>query len=78
MAQIKIKQGVIYDTCKREGISRAEFARRLGVSEATAFRIDEGRTDPGVKFIAALMITTGKPFETFFDIVDEPGDKAVA
>lgn len=78
MAQIKIKQGVIYDTCKREGISRAEFARRLGVSEATAFRIDEGRTKPGVKFIAALMITTGKPFEAFFEIEDAPGDRDAA
>lgn len=70
--RIKVRQGVLYNILKREGISRNELARRLGVSNATAYRIDEGIVDPSPKFIAALISVSGKKFEQLFEIVSEP------
>lgn len=67
--RIKIKPGTLHAECKARDISRADLARRMGVSEATAYRIDDGRTDPSPKFIAALMEISGKAFEDLFDIV---------
>lgn len=66
--RIVLKPGVIGSYCKEHDISRDEMARRMGISTATAFRIDDGRTDPSPKFIASLMNLTGKPFEQLFDI----------
>lgn len=67
--RIRIKTGVLHSECKARDISRDELARQMGVSTATAFRIDDGRVDPSPKFIAALIDLTGKPFEELFDIV---------
>lgn len=67
--RIVLKPGVIHSYCRAHDISRDELARRMGVSTATAFRIDDGRTDPSPKFIASLMNTTGKPFEELFEIL---------
>lgn len=69
--QIKLKPGVLYSYCREHDISRDELARRMHVSTATAFRVDDGRTDPSPKFIAALINTTGRKFEDLFDIVGE-------
>jgi transcriptional regulator with XRE-family HTH domain len=69
--RIKVRQGALYSLLKREGISRNELARRLGVSYATAYRIDEGMVDPSPKFIAALISVSGKKFEQLFEIVTE-------
>ena len=66
--RIVLKPGVIGSYCKEHDISRDEMARRMGVSTATAFRIDDGRTDPSPKFIASLIDLTGQPFEALFDI----------
>lgn len=68
--RIVLKPGVISSYCREQDISRDEMARRMGISTATAFRIDDGRTDPSPKFIAALINLTGKPFEELFDLVD--------
>lgn len=72
--RIVVKPGVIYGTCKALDISRDELARRLSVSTATAYRIDDGRVDPSPKFIAALIRETGKTFEALFEIVCEDAD----
>lgn len=66
--RIKVKPGVIYGYTKSQDISRDELARRLGVSTATAYRIDDGQVDPSPAFIAAFMALTGQPFEALFDI----------
>lgn len=68
--RILLKDGVIHRLCGREGISRDELARRLGVSTATAYRIDDGRVDPSPKFIAALINLSGESFEELFEIVE--------
>ena len=60
------------DECLAElGISRDELARRMGVSTATTYRAHTERTEPGPKFIAALMDVTGKPFEDLFEITKD-------
>lgn len=69
--RIRIRAGALYDLLKREDISRNELARRLGVSNATAYRIDEGKVDPSPRFIASLISVSGKTFEDLFEIVAE-------
>ena len=67
--QIEVRRGAIYEATKQLGnISRDELARRMGVSTATAFRVEKGDTLPSPKFIAALMSVTGKRFEELFEI----------
>jgi len=69
--RIKLKPGVLHSYCKEADISRDELARRMNVSTATAFRVDDGRTDPSPKFIAGLINVTGRSFEELFDIVGQ-------
>jgi transcriptional regulator with XRE-family HTH domain len=71
MARIAPKHDAIWSYLKAENISRDELARRIGVDRATAYRVDEGKAAPSPKFIAGLMIATGKRFEDLFDIIDE-------
>lgn len=65
------RSSAISDYCKAEDISRNEAARRIGVSVATAYRIDEGMVEPSPKFIAGLIIATGKSFDELFEIVED-------
>jgi DNA-binding XRE family transcriptional regulator len=67
--RIVLKPGVLWAYCKAQGISRNEAARRIGVSAATGYRIDEQMVDPSPKFIAGLISVTGQRFEELFDIV---------
>lgn len=67
--RITPQPGAIYGACKALDISRDELARRVGVSRATAYRIDEGHVDPSPKFIAGLIIATGASFEALFQIL---------
>lgn len=69
--RIKVRQGALYELLKSEDISRNELARRLGVSNATAYRIDEGKVDPSPRFIASLISVSGRKFEDLFEIVSE-------
>jgi transcriptional regulator with XRE-family HTH domain len=71
LMRIKLRPGVLYNLLKSEGISRNELARRLSVSNATAYRIDEGLVDPSPKFIAALICASGQSFESLFEIVTQ-------
>lgn len=74
--RIRIRPGALYQLLKSEGISRNELARRLGVSHATAYRIDEGKVDPSPRFIAALITLSGQPFEDLFEILPADEDAA--
>lgn len=67
-----MKPGAL-DGCLAElgGISRNELARRMGVDSATPYRVQSGRTQPGPKFIAALIDVTGKSFDDLFEIVKD-------
>lgn len=66
MKTLEMKAGAL-DKCLADmGISRNELARRMGVDSATPYRIQSGRTQPGPKFIAALMDVTGKEFDELF------------
>lgn len=67
--KLAMKDGAL-DKCLDElGVSRDELARRMGVSNVTAYRVHKEKTEPGTKFIAALMDVTGKDFDTLFEIV---------
>lgn len=66
--QIILRTNVMYNARTVAGISRDELARRMGISSATAFRIENGDSHPSPKFIAALIKYTGRTFEELFDI----------
>jgi DNA-binding XRE family transcriptional regulator len=67
--RIRPRENAVYQAYTGLGVSRDEMARRMGVSTATAYRVEQGKTDPSPQFIAALMTVTGKPFEDLFEIV---------
>lgn len=69
--QIALRNEAFYAWLKAENISRDEGARRIGVNRATAYRIDEKQVAPSAKFIAGLMIATGRKFEDLFEIVKD-------
>ena len=73
VADMKItpKPGALVGVMKTLDVSRDELARRMGVSAATAYRIDNGRTEPSPAFIAALINVSGQSFEDLFDIIDD-------
>lgn len=48
------------------GLSRAEFARRLGVSRQMIAFYEEGRHTPGGEVLMTLVSLTGAKFESFF------------
>jgi DNA-binding XRE family transcriptional regulator len=68
--RITPKPGVLRDYMKAEDISRDELARRVGVDRATAYRIESDMVAPSTKFIAGLMLLTGRKFEDLFQIKD--------
>lgn len=68
--RIQLVDGAITAYCKEQGISRDELARRMGVASTTAYRVEKGDVEPSPRFIAALMNTTGKPFEALFQVVE--------
>lgn len=76
--RIKLKDNVLYDYCRKTGISRDELARRVHVSNVTAYRIDDGRVDPSPHFIAGLIQETGMPFEDLFVIVTDEREQVPA
>jgi transcriptional regulator with XRE-family HTH domain len=67
--QIRLRDGVMYGYCTQQSISRDELARRMGVASTTAYRVECGDVEPSPRFIAALMHTTGRPFEQLFEVV---------
>lgn len=70
--RIAIKPEAITNARKALGdISRDELAKRIGVDRVTAYRVDAGLTDPSPKFIAGLMVATGKRFDAWFEIVQD-------
>ena len=71
MKSIAMKAGALERCLADLGISRDELARRMGVSTTTAYRVDKEKTEPGTKFIAALMDATGKDFDFFFEITED-------
>lgn len=50
--------------------SRDALARLINVDKATAYRVESGKVDPSPKFIAGLIVLTGKRFEDLFEIKD--------
>lgn len=69
--KLAMKDGALDECLAELEISRDELARRMGVSTATPYRVQKGRTEPGPKFIAALMDATGKPFDDLFELVED-------
>lgn len=69
-SRIRLRSTALSTLSRELDISRDEIARRLGVSSATAYRNDAGRNEPSPKFIAALIIFSGKTFDDLFEIVE--------
>lgn len=70
MTQIHLRPGILQEVCDEKSLSRDALARDLGVSSASAFRIDSGRVKPSTQFIAALLDYTGRPFEDLFEVTE--------
>lgn len=68
-ARIKLRASALSTLSRELDASRDEIARRVGVSSATAYRLDAGRNEPSPKFIAALITFSGKTFDDLFEIV---------
>jgi transcriptional regulator with XRE-family HTH domain len=60
----------LYKYCSEAGISRDELSRRMGINKSTAWRVENGLTDPSPRFIAAVLTVTGGKFEDYFEIVE--------
>lgn len=75
MHRIAPRPGAIARYTTEQGISRDELARRMGVANTTAYRVDAGLVQPSPAFIAALMNVTGLDFEALF-VVEQ--DEVVA
>lgn len=71
MKSISMKAGALERCLADLGISRDELARRMGVSNATPYRVQSGRTQPGPRFIATLMDATGKEFDELFVVTED-------
>lgn len=69
--RITLNTSAMYRYLKREGISRDELARRMNVTNVTAYRVEKGVVDPSPKFIAGLLEVTGMRFEDLFEIVTD-------
>ena len=73
--KIRIRPDAIPQALADHNISRDELARRMGVSSSTALRVQQGITEPSPKFIAALIVSTGRPFEELF-VLTAPAEVA--
>jgi putative transcriptional regulator len=58
------------------GLTRAEFARRLGVSRQMVAFYEEGRYVPGTEVLMTLVSMTGAKIDSFF--VDESDGQSVS
>lgn len=75
--KIRLRDGVLYEICNDQDISRDELARRLGFASTTAWRIDNGDVEPSPRFIAALLTYTSRKFEDLFEVAGEDLEQAV-
>jgi transcriptional regulator with XRE-family HTH domain len=66
--RICLRQGALYELRKQAGISRDEWARRVGLSSSAAWRLEAGHANPSAETIARLLVVTGRPFEELFEV----------
>jgi transcriptional regulator with XRE-family HTH domain len=66
--RISLREGVLYQLRKQAGISRDEWARRVGLSSSAAWRLEAGLASPSAETIARLLVMTGKRFEDLFEV----------
>lgn len=71
MPRIVVRKGAFSGVYRALDISRAELARRMGIDTGTAYRVELEKTDPSPRFIASLMLASGRKFEELFDIVQD-------
>lgn len=55
MQAIHLNKEVLRSYLKENGISEANFAKKIGVSHSTVNRILNGKRNPGGKFISGLL-----------------------
>jgi transcriptional regulator with XRE-family HTH domain len=65
---VRLRAGTLHRVCKDLDCSRDELARRLGISSASAYKIDVGRANPSNAFIARLVLFTGRRFDDLFEV----------
>lgn len=69
---LRLRPGVITDVCRELGISRHRLARRMDIHAETLRRADSGETGSiSGRFIASLVVVTGRSFDDLFEIVKE-------
>ncbi|MFD6094009.1 hypothetical protein ACFWGN_17985 [Oerskovia sp. NPDC060338] len=56
--------------------TNVEVAKVLGLNDGTISRVLAGKSDPGNKFIAAVLRNVPVAFEEVFVVVDREGDEA--
>lgn len=69
--RISPKPEALREAIKRHaGGSRDQLARLVNVDKTTAYRIESEKVAPSPRFIAGLIVLTGKRFEDLFEIKD--------
>lgn len=66
--RVRLRDGALYSLRKHAGISRDEWARRVGLSSSAAWRLESGHASPSAETIARLLVATGKRFEDLFEV----------
>lgn len=66
--RVRLRDGALYGLRKQAGISRDEWARRVGLSSSAAWRLESGHASPSAETIALLLLVTGMRFEDLFEI----------
>lgn len=59
-----------------KGWSKAELARRSGLTEACIGLLEKGKREPGIKTLTALSLATGTPVEQLLGSLKEEFEKA--
>lgn len=68
---LRLRPGIISAICRELGISRHRLARRMDVHAETLRRADSEENGISSRFIASLIVVSGKPFDELFEIAED-------
>lgn len=70
--EVRLRPDAISRVTKHLSCTRSALQRRMGVAEATLWRVERGDVLPSNTTIAALIATSGMAFDDLFEIIQEP------
>ncbi|WP_433465742.1 hypothetical protein [Spirillospora sp. CA-128828] len=78
--RIALRVDEFSQACRAAGLDNSTArAKRLGIRHTTVSRAERGRTDPGVRFIAAALTAfPDRKFEDLFEVIGSDGQRTHA